>query len=377
VYKWFAVFGSGVNNNANDGKFSTTGKPALFILDLGKAAGTAWAEGVNYYKVSLPVDATLAATTAPGLINFRAALGLGREVTEIYMGDLHGNVWKLNFAAYGAANWNIDNLSYFNKGTVGAPLPYPMFIAKDGTGVGAKVQPISAAPNLVFGKEPGTTLVIVGTGKYLEVADKSSTDVQSVYMLYDNGSAAGDASPVGDSAISGRGRLKAGTANASTGLVSIPDFTLGRATNNTDTSNPRSGWYFDFPVSKERQISNGTVFGDKLIFGSLIPAVSAAAGSCSATGGGGNQYTIDVFTGDGTFLSSSVGILGEPLVAELGSAVYTKSDSTGRRVKTITSQVFQQGSNGVAAANTSTRTVAAGRLSWRQINNYQDLKNAP
>ena len=162
----------------------------------------------------------------------------------------------------------------------------------------------------------------------------------------------------------------------------MPTFTIGRATTNTDTDNPRSGWRFDLPNSKERQISNGTVFGDKLIFGSLLPGATST-NSCSASGGGGNQYTVDILNGSGTSVGSGVGILGEPLIAEITSATaYTPSDSTGRRLKTITSQVFQQGSDGFSAGsgsntNTKTRTVVTGRLTWRQINNYQDLKNAP
>jgi type IV pilus assembly protein PilY1 len=174
-------------------------------------------------------------------------------------------------------------------------------------------------------------------------------------------------------------RLKpASSVDTTTGVVTVPAFTLGRATTNTSTDNPRSGWYFDFPASKEREISNATVFNDKIIFGTLIPAVSGTAGTCSASGGGGNQYTINIATGNGSFVTSTTGILGEPLVAEISSATtYTPSDSTGRRLKTVTKQVFQQGSGGVEASSTASATFVTGRLSWRQINNYQYLKDTP
>jgi type IV pilus assembly protein PilY1 len=354
--------------------FSTTGKPALFILDLSKPVGTAWTLGTNYYKVSLPINSTLSAAKATGLINFRAALGFAREVTQIFMGDLHGNLWKLDFSQQGTSDWNIGKLSYFLQGTSNDPIP--MFIAKDSSG---NVQPISVAPSLVYGPIADSTYVLFGTGKYLETGDRTSTATQSFYMVYDNASTGLDSTPTSSaiSAISDRRRLKAGTANAATGVVTVPAFTIGRATTNTDTDNPRSGWYFDFPNSRERQISNATVFGEKIIMGSLIPGITST-NACSASGGGGNQYTLDILGGNGTSVGSSVGILGEPLVAEISSATtYTASDSTGRRLKTITSQIFQQGSDGVAASSTKTRTVTVGRLTWRQINNYQDLKNAP
>jgi len=108
----------------------------------------------------------------------------------------------------------------------------------------------------------------------------------------------------------------------------------------------------------------------------LIPGASGS-GSCSASGGGGYQYTLDIAKGNGTSVVSTVGISGEPLVSELsGVTTVTNSDSAGRRTKTITSQVILQGSTGLAVGGTVTKTVVAGRLSWRQINNYQDLKNA-
>lgn len=376
TYKWFAVVGSGVNNYVTDsaGLFSSTGNPALFLLDLSKSAGTAWSLGSNYYKISLPVNSTLSLTKATGLLNFSAKLGAAREVTQIFMGDLHGNLWKLDFSLLGSADWNINKLSTFNKGTIASPNPYPLFIAKDAAG---NVQPITTAPSVVNGPVPGASYVLFGTGKYLEIADKSLTAQQSVYMVYDNGSSSGDSSPVGTSAISGRGRLQVGTATASTGVIAVPAFTLGRAATDADTTQ-RSGWYFDFATSGERQISGTTVFGDSAIFGSLTPSASGSSGSCSATGGGGNQYTVKIAGGNGTSINSTVGIMGQPLVVEISSATTnTATDSTGRRTKTITSQVIQQGSSGLLTGGTVTATFIAGRLSWRQINNYQDLKYAP
>jgi type IV pilus assembly protein PilY1 len=374
-YKWYAVVASGVNNYTTAvASTYSSGSPALFLLDLSKPAGTAWALGSNYHKISLPIDTVVSASNAIGLINFRAALGPAREVTLVFMGDLHGNLWKLDFTDFGTADWNLGKLSYFKQGT--SNIPIPMFVAKDSAGT---IQPITAAPSVIHGPAADTAYVVVGTGKYLENPDKTSTAIQSVYMLYDNGTTTVDASPArtATSAISNRKRLKSGSVNATAGTITFPGFILGRARTNTDSDNPRSGWRFDFPNSRERQIGGSTVFGDNLIFGSLIPGITSDS-ACASGGGGGNQYTVNIAGGNGSSVGSTVGILGEPLVAEIGSATaYTASDSSGRRTKTITSQVFQQGSDGVAAGNTKTRTVTAGRLSWRQINNYQDLKNSP
>lgn len=380
TYKWFAVVPGGVNSYVGTAAPYGSGYPTLFLLDLGKAVGSAWTLGTNYYKISLPVNGdlayltsgTLTATTATGLINFKAAVGTAGEVTQVYMGDLHGNMWKLDFTLYGIGNWNIGKLSPFQKGTAPSTTPIPLFIAKDSLG---NLQPISMSPSIAFGPVPDSSYVLFGTGKYLEATDKTSVAGQSAYMLYDNGQPNFDTLiGVRESAVSGRTRLKQGTVNSTLGTVTVPAFTLGRGATNLDSEVIRSGWYFNFPTSGERQISNASILGAKAIFGSLIPAISTANGSCSAVQGSGNVYTVDLAGGNGSAVVSTVGILSEPIPFEINSSTYTPTDSTGRRIKTTTYTSVTPGSLGVAVASTVSIQVAAGRLSWRQINNYRDLQ---
>ncbi|MDO9167107.1 MAG: PilC/PilY family type IV pilus protein [Rhodoferax sp.] len=387
TYKWFAVVGSGVNNYVADGAgLFGSGYPALFLLDLNKPAGTAWSLGTNYYKISLPVNGDLAyltsylttggtsltAAKATGLINFKAALGSAREVTQIFMGDLHGNLWKLDFSLVGIANWNINKLSAFNKGTVATPIPYPMYIAKDAA---SNVQPITMAPTIGFGPLPDTSYILFGTGKYLETTDKTSTAQQSMYMIYDNNQSSADNSPAGASAISGRGRLQAGTVSA--GAVTIPAYTLGRALSNGDLTQ-RSGWYFDFATSKERQIFGANVLGDMVQFASLVPGTTAASGTCSAAPGSSYTYTLNLAGGSGTLTLSTGGLVGELLPLDVVSATtYSATDNAGQRIKTITTTTFESSTTGVKIGKTTTRVVRTGRLSWREVHNYQDRKNAP
>ena len=382
TYRWFALVASGVNNHLTPDASGTNysdGNPALFLLALDKPVGTAWSatgSTPNYYKLTLPVDSTLsvnsAAGVAPGLINFSATFGPVRELAQVYMGDLHGKVWKLDFTQRGAIDWTFDKLSYFKKGSSPA-LAYPMFIAQTSAGA---VQPITSAPTVVSGPVVGginTAYLSFGTGKFLENADKTSSLQNSFYTIYDNGSASADSSPVGNSAISGRARLQMGTANATTGVVTVGAFKAGRPLTNTDLTQ-RSGWYFDFPTSGERSVATAGLIGDFVEVSTLIPASAGAAGSCTAAGGSGASYELNVDTGNGVSRISTVGLLGEPLLLDLlGATTYTVSTTTGRRIKTVVSQNIYVGSTGVSAAKTTTTTYVAGRLSWRQINNYLDL----
>jgi len=375
TYKWFAVVASGVNNYVSDGNdlSNASGKPTLFLLDLTKAAGAAWQLNTNYFKLSVPVDATIATTVAPGLINFRAALGRFNEVTDIFMGDLHGNLWKATFSKIGYAgtsDWTMEKLSFFQKNVSGSNVPYPLFIAKDASGA---IQPITVGPRLFSGEALGATYVAFGTGKYLEAADRGSTATNSFYAVFDSPNENSIDSGA-TSAIAGRNRLAVGTVNTTTGTVTVPAFVWGRPSSASDTSK-RAGYYFDFPTSGERQVSNGQILGDYLVFGSLVPGASGGANSCGADGGSGYEYVLNIDTGATTYRVSTVGILGEPMIATITPATsYTTKDNTGRQTRSTTSRIIQQGSTGLSPSASVTTTVVTGRLSWRQINNYRELK---
>ena len=391
VYRWFAVVPSGVNNYAPDstGTFSLTGRPALFLLALDKAAGVAWnASGgnPNYYKISLPIDATLSAANATGLLNFKPTFGLAGNMETAYMGDLHGKLWKMDFTQVGSTDWTIEKLSAFKKATI----PYPLYVAKTTAGV---VQPISMAPLLAAGPVvAGTNTVIVGfgTGKYLAASDKTSTAQNSFYTLYDDGSTTADsASSARESVITGRGRLQLGTVNTATFTVSVPGLRYGRPITDGDTTQ-RSGWYFDFPTLGERIVSNGSILGNNFIISSLIPASSGAVGSCTAAGGSGNAYQLNIDTGNGTSRQSTVGLLGDVLVVDISTSSST-STSTGQGTRTTKRRSVSIGSQGITISapggsggpggppgpGEEDETIDNRRLSWRQINNYRDLKNAP
>jgi type IV pilus assembly protein PilY1 len=175
--------------------------------------------------------------------------------------------------------------------------------------------------------------------------------------------------------------LKQGDVDTATATIKFNSFRLGRASSDGDTLR-RSGWYFDFPVSGERVVSNGSIIGDNFIVSSLIPASSGAVGSCTAAGGSGNAYRLNIDTGSGVYQQSNVGLLGDTLVIDVSSST-SLGGSTGSGIRTTQRRSISIGSKGVAI-NAAGPTDAAQeekltnrRLSWRQINNYLDLKNTP
>ena len=153
------------------------------------------------------------------------------------------------------------------------------------------------------------------------------------------------------------------------------------STGSTVTLPLKSGWFFDLPATGEKMISNFLDLSPQVTFNTIIPGAAGATGSCTATPGTGNQYVVTIATGNGTYTPSTVGLLGASLYIDTDTSVVydpNGSDSTGRRKRTTTKISLQSGSSGSAVAGTTvTITDYVGRLSWRQINNYWDLKAAP
>jgi type IV pilus assembly protein PilY1 len=361
-YEWFAVVPSGVNNFVADGNVSTSKKPHLFLLKLSKTAGTAWALGTNYFKFEIPTVDTLSATVSPGVINFEGATGLAGELDQLYMGDLHGNMWKLDFDTASSTKTlqeiSLPNALGFDSLTSGNSNK-PLFVAKDSSG---NVQPIAITPKIVYGPNK-STIVMFGTGKYMEASDNNLTPVrtQSVYAINDI-----NATP---KFVAGRAFLQQGTSSA--GTITIASFIWGRAATAGDTTQ-RSGWYFDYAASGERSVSDFTIAGLKIYFGSVVPPQNLTD-PCS--GGSGNIYAINFATGSGESIASQVGLIGQIFVQKTINSSISDSDSTDRRTETTTQRIVIKGTEGFQTPPDDIKNVTAlGRLSWRQINNYHELK---
>ena len=376
TWRWFALVPAGVNSHVpgEDGIFSSTGAPTIFLLALDKPAGQAWVQGGNYHKISLPVDAALAASMAPGIVNLEALTDISGTTDYIFAGDLHGKLWELDFTQAGAADWQAAKVSRFTTGPNG--MAYPMYIAKDPAGA---IQPITAAPVILQGPASGTHYVGFGTGKYIEPADSGTTQTNTFYVLYDNGSGTATSGTPGEAGIAGRGRLAPVTAGDAGRLAPPDNFAWGAGRPSTDGDlTQRAGWYHDLPAAGERIVHDAAwvALTSKAAFGSLIPAASAEPGVCAPGGGSGASYYLDLVTAQGLTQTSRVGIMGTPLIAFNDEQTTTSApDSTGRALRTRPTVLIQQGAQGLNARPIATETIPVGRLSWRQINNYLELKN--
>jgi type IV pilus assembly protein PilY1 len=356
-YGYFVVLPSGLNNYKADGagKFSSSGRAALFLLSLQKDPNSPWKQGVNYYKIKLPVgDERIPNGLSPPVLG-GSSDGI---VDHAYAGDLQGNLWRFDFKE--GAPWSK---------ALGSS-PRPLFVARDESG---RRQPITAQPKLVYATA-NSYMVLFGTGKFLEASDAASArfQTQSFYGIRDK--------PAMRSIVDGRKALSARRllANAQSG-----EFFLEQPSDNMlSLPSATAGWYFDLPESGktgERAVFNPvTVFG-RLFLSTLLPSSSP----CERDGS--RLYVMDALSGlpvEGSAMGYALepGITGSPLL--LHDLVEISGPQTGGRRKA-------RKRHSILDPNRSDADEAkpklpfgrgqvlapAGRLSWREITNWQELRD--
>jgi Tfp pilus tip-associated adhesin PilY1 len=296
AHEWVVIFGNGYD--------SENGKAVLYVLDL---------DGNLIKKMDTGVGGCNGLST-PALVDVNADF----KVDYAYVGDLKGNLWKFDFTDPDPANWDVA----FSDGTD----PKPLFQA---TG-----QPITTKPDVMRHPEKAGYIVVFGTGKFMQSGDRSDTDVQTVYGIWDYGDDDDDSEYLGsfnrasgilsnqpsnvtllrqteidfrtvsghdlrtlsdnpaiwetiDDADSGQdpdpGSIACtdGQDNDGDTLVDEPDECIAHA-----------GWYFDFPRPGERVIIDVLIRDGKAIFVSSIPSVSPCSG-----GGDSMIHEVDPATG--------------------------------------------------------------------------------
>lgn len=356
-YRYFVVVSSGIDNYKDDGagKFDDAAPGALFLLSLDKSPAAKWEQGVNYYKFKTPLkdNGSPNGLSPPALVT-----GADGAVLYVYAGDLQGNMWRFNFT--GTAPWKNAQ-----------PGDIPLFAAKDGEGVR---QPITMQPRVAFAPGGGY-LVLFGTGKLMEEADISAIHfkTQSFYAIYDTTHS--------QDSVASRQQLAsrvlvAGQDGAFT--VNGNEFIYGVGPGG------KKGWYLDFAESSntgERSIATPALAYGRLFFNSVIPDASCQKRT-------GRSYGLDVLTGlaaegGATGFSFTGGISGTPLLVETGMTVGGKNGagqaSATKKYVVVNFKAEHLKEDGIApggAAPVHSAKLPVRRFSWREVLNWQDLRQA-
>ncbi|MEY2853753.1 MAG: hypothetical protein RL030_885, partial [Pseudomonadota bacterium] len=221
--KWVAIFGNGYD--------STSGKAVLYIVDL--EDGTL----VRSIEVSNP------ASPAPGSngLSTPAVVDLQGDGNAdfAYVGDLYGNMWRFDLTSTSSASWSARLL--FAAGTP---------------------QSITDRPQVGPGPYGIGMMVLFGTGKYLETADRSTPGAtQSFYGILDPNTATYIAPTLTDL-----------LQQSVLATVTLPSGKDVRVTSSNSMVPGRRGWYMDLPTSGERQVADPVLRNGRVVFTTVIPS---------------------------------------------------------------------------------------------------------
>lgn len=249
---WVAIFGNGFS--------STNGYATLFVVNLETAAVT-----------KLNVDTT----GSNGLSGVTVQRDGNGQITNLYAGDLKGQLWKFNYDSSATSKFVINGGS-------------ALFTATNAQGV---AQPISSAP-AIFDHSLGGKIIVFGTGQLLTTTDQADASNQSVYGVWDKPSD-GMSRPLGRSTMATRTL----TAVAGTGAATTSTFyTLSGVSVDWIT---QRGWLIDTATALPggRVIYPTQALSFNLGLVSLVAPVQGTPAVCDSGSGVGINLLVPVETG--------------------------------------------------------------------------------
>ncbi len=368
--KWIAVFGNGYNSTSADGDAT------LYVLFIEGGQDGVWTIDSDYIKISTGNGKAESAdgSTPNGIGGVRGVDIDGNGTLDyVYAGDLQGNLYRFDLTGTSLSSWKNTPKTIFQA-------RYDPLGSKD-------IQPITTKPIVVPHPTDSGLIVIAATGSWMTTDDATSTDIQSIYGIWD------------DLSSNPLVTVESGT-NQLVEQVFINEidkehgYTVRTLTNNpinwNNTGSPANkvkGWYIDLdmpaantssPVEYpgERAVRNLQVRGSLLFVNTIIPRPTNA---CSI-GAGGYELGFNPYTG-GSGSKVIFDLNGDQNFSELDNADDTAGDAnivTGIRFDAgtptdsafIGNQRMTQADDDIRSFGTNTDgNEGIGRTSWREIIN--------
>jgi type IV pilus assembly protein PilY1 len=365
--KWAVIVGNGYNSSA--------GKAVLYVLFINDGVN-GWSSG-DYVK--LVADAPTGhdnglSTPVPFDSNDDGF------VDTVYAGDIKGNMWKFLVGPNSSdtsvtpteTTWKVA----FSVTTCSNTTPSscsPLFNATDSGGL---AQPIIWPPEVTLHPNGGQ-MILFGTGKYLETADKTNNNRQTFYGIWDRHIATG--TPLGGRATDLLQQTVTESALAG-GNFRIPSNSpinwrpappaASDAANCSGTCTPtHMGWYMDLPSTGERTTGIPKLINKVIFFNTLIPS------STQCSPGTGWLMSLDYLKG---------GLAAHRIFDTNGSGIIDNSDTlvggfqVGAAIGGTTFIQPSQGTVGVGVISTIDGNLkvlqinfgsggSSGRFSWREL----------
>lgn len=320
---WVTVFGNGFS--------SVNGVATLYMVNLSTGTVT-----------KIPTSSGSRASPS-GLSTPKLLIGPDATIQAAYAGDINGNLWKFDFSTTGSTT----TVSVAFGGS-------PLFVATDAINGSGRRQPITVQPQLYPHPSDGY-MVVFGTGKIFEDSDAATTDVETLYGIWDKA--------VSPSVVAKTALVKQDLSIYNTNYYQVTRKVIDWTT--------KRGWFISLDKTlSERLITDPNLFEDQAIFTTLIPG--SGSNICTSDGrsatiqisplnGAALGYPTIDSDGDGVVSTSEVMVSGR-----IGSATFgTTLIRTGNRNVRQYQATSKDGSV-VDTPSKGSALIPTARL-WRQL----------
>ncbi len=272
------MIGTAKNCHYITGNSSLTGNGVLYIVDIGTGA------------VIKKIDTGVGSTATPNGLSSPALVDIDNDyvVDYIYVGDLYGNMWKMDVTSTSPTDWDT---AWVSGGT-----RKPLFTTASG-------QPITTRPAVGLHPEKDGQVVYFGTGKYIEKDDNNSVNepTQAFYAIWDKNEDNAAGLPVVTSDLLEQKIEKEFNATLGGNSYNIRHTTDREIDWSTD-----EGWYMQLinqgasPLNNqgERQVAEALLRNGRIIFPTNLPS----AAPCTP---GGTSWLMELDATDGSRLDES------------------------------------------------------------------------
>ena len=319
--KWVVIVTSGYNNSAGGGD----GKGYLYVLE----AHT----GKILHRLTTGVGTAASPSGLAKINGWATNSNLDNTVLAVYGGDLEGNLWR----------FQLDSTSPGYLGVVKVAAV---------TSAGGVPQPITVKPELgPVPNQPSDRMILFGTGKFLENADKTDMSDQTIYALKDVPSTT--TSPV----IGGvRSNPVIKVRQFAAYSTDDPNRTVTAGT--APTWSTDFGWLIDLPDDGER-----VNVDPQLQLGTLVIASNVPSNDTCTAGGFSWLNFLDYATG--SYVSGATGSMASvKLASSIAVGINVIMLPGGKVVTIVTTADNQQLTQNTPVPSSS---FAGRRVSWREL----------